>query len=167
MKRKELPLELQKIYDKEEVDVKVEDKKDEECASRKPVFYPFSGQGYRLGSATPKIVSKVQKDYEEAAADISPPVVVVNDLEPITNIQIWLADGRRIVQKFNVSSRISQVRDYIEKVQGYRESLPFILTTSLPLRELLDETLTLEEAHLQNAVLVQRLKKTTEPFSNL
>nr|XP_033793028.1 UBX domain-containing protein 2A isoform X3 [Geotrypetes seraphini]XP_033793029.1 UBX domain-containing protein 2A isoform X3 [Geotrypetes seraphini]XP_033793030.1 UBX domain-containing protein 2A isoform X3 [Geotrypetes seraphini] len=117
--------------------------------------------------ATPKIVSKVQKDYEEAAADISPPVVVVNDLEPITNIQIWLADGRRIVQKFNVSSRISQVRDYIEKVQGYRESLPFILTTSLPLRELLDETLTLEEAHLQNAVLVQRLKKTTEPFSNL
>ncbi|XP_029451863.1 UBX domain-containing protein 2A [Rhinatrema bivittatum] len=166
MKKGELPLELQKVYDKEEVDVKVEDKKDKECASRKPVFYPFSGQGYRLGSATPRIISKVQTGYEEAEMDRSLPVVVLSDLEPITNIQIWLADGRRIVQKFNVSSRISQVRDFIERVQGCGGNFPFTLTTSLPLRELLDETLTLEEAHLQNAVLVQRIQKTREPFSN-
>lgn len=39
-----------------------------------------------------------------------------------------------------------------------------MLTTSLPFRELQDETLTLQEAKLQNAVVVQRLRKTTEPF---
>lgn len=60
--------------------------------------------------------------------------------------------------------RISHVRDFITKYQGSEGSVPFTLTTSLPFRELRDETLTLEEAKLQNAVVVQRLRKTTEPF---
>jgi len=60
--------------------------------------------------------------------------------------------------------RISDVRDFVTKYQGSEGSVPFILTTSLPFRELRDETLTLEEAKLQNAVVVQRLRKTTEPF---
>lgn len=46
---RELPLELQGVFDKEEVDVRVEDKKNEVCMSTKPVFQPFSGQGHRLG----------------------------------------------------------------------------------------------------------------------
>lgn len=46
---RELPLELEGTFDKEEVDVKVEDKKNEVCMSTKPVFQPFSGQGHRLG----------------------------------------------------------------------------------------------------------------------
>lgn len=47
---RELPFELRKVFDKEEVDVKVEDKKDKVyLSSKKPVFHPFSGHGYRLG----------------------------------------------------------------------------------------------------------------------
>lgn len=49
IKKGELPLELEGTFDKEEVDVKVEDKKNEVCMSTKPVFQPFSGQGHRLG----------------------------------------------------------------------------------------------------------------------
>lgn len=60
--------------------------------------------------------------------------------------------------------RISHVRDFITKYQGSEGGVPFMLTTSLPFRELQDETLTLQEAKLQNAVVVQRLRKTTEPF---
>ncbi|XP_030167430.1 UBX domain-containing protein 2A isoform X2 [Lynx canadensis] len=100
IKKGELPLELQGIFDKEEVDVKVEDKKNEVCVSTKPVFQPFSGQGHRLGSATPKIVSKA-KSIEVENKNLS--VVQLNNLEPITNVQIWLANGKRIVQKFNIS----------------------------------------------------------------
>nr|XP_042704616.1 UBX domain-containing protein 2A isoform X2 [Chrysemys picta bellii] len=112
--------------------------------------------------ATPRIISKVKKDLE--AENKRPlPSVTLSNLEPVTNIQIWLADGERIVQKFNVSHRISHVRDFITKYQGSQGSVPFSLTTSLPFLELLDETLTLEEANLQNAVIVQRLQKT-EPF---
>ncbi|EOB06188.1 UBX domain-containing protein 4, partial [Anas platyrhynchos] len=165
VKKGELPFELRKVFEKEEVDVKVEDKKDEVyLSSKKPVFHPFSGHGYRLGSATPRIVSKVREDHQ-AAGDKRPlPVVPLNDLEPITNIQIWLADGERVIQKFNVSHRISHVRDFITKYRGSEGRVPFTLTTSLPFRELRDETLTLQEAKLQNAVVVQRLQKTTEPF---
>ncbi|KAM9195837.1 UBX domain-containing protein 2A isoform 1-T2 [Mergus octosetaceus] len=165
IKKGELPFELRKVFEKEEVDVKVEDKKDEVClSSKKPVFHPFSGHGYRLGSATPRIVSKVREEHQ-AAGDKRPlPVVPLNDLEPITNIQIWLADGERVIQKFNVSHRISHVRDFITKYRGSEGRVPFTLTTSLPFRELRDETLTLQEAKLQNVVVVQRLQKTTEPF---
>ncbi|EMP34247.1 Major facilitator superfamily domain-containing protein 2B [Chelonia mydas] len=102
VKKGELPIELQKTFD--EVDVNVEDKKDEVYVLKKPIFHPFSGQGYRLGSATPRIISKVKKDLE--AENKRPlPSVTLSDLEPVTNIQIWLADGERIVQKFNVSHR--------------------------------------------------------------
>nr|XP_033694846.1 UBX domain-containing protein 2A isoform X2 [Tursiops truncatus] len=103
IKKGELPLELQGVFDKEEVDVKVEDKKNEVCMSTKPVFQPFSGQGHRLGSATPKIVSKAKTIEVENKNKLS--TVPLNSLEPITNIQIWLANGERIVQKFNISHR--------------------------------------------------------------
>ncbi|KFV94568.1 UBX domain-containing protein 2A [Eurypyga helias] len=165
IKKGELPFELQKVFDKEEVDVKVEDKKDKVyLSSKKPMFHPFSGHGYRLGSAAPRIISKVIDDHQRAGNKRRLPLVPLNDLEPVTNIQIWLADGERIIQKFNVSHRISHVRDFITKYQGSEGSIPFTLTTSLPFRELRDETLTLEEAKLQNAVVVQRPQKTMEPF---
>uniref|UniRef100_A0A2K6FLA8 UBX domain protein 2A n=1 Tax=Propithecus coquereli TaxID=379532 RepID=A0A2K6FLA8_PROCO len=111
-KKQELPSELQGIFNKEEVDVKVEDKKNEVCVSTKPVFQPFSGQGHRLG-------------------------------------------------------RVSHIKDFIEQYQGSQRSPPFSLATALPFLKLLDETLTLEEADLQNAVIIQRLQKTAEPFIKL
>ncbi|KAM6221565.1 UBX domain-containing protein 2A [Rhynchocyon petersi] len=163
IKKGELPLELQGIFDKEEVDVKVEDKKNEVCMSTKPVFQPFSGQGHRLGSATPKIVSKTKSAEVENKNSLSA-AVPLNSLEPITNIQIWLANGKRIIQKFNISHRVSHIKDFIEKYQGSQRSPPFSLATALPFLRLLDETLTLEEADLQNAVIIQRLQKTSEPF---
>ncbi|XP_013925734.1 PREDICTED: UBX domain-containing protein 2A [Thamnophis sirtalis] len=162
IKKGELPHELQKICDKEEVDVKVDDKKDELYTSPKAVFHPFSGAGYRLGSATPRIISKVKKKGEET--EKRKPTVVLNNSEPITRIQIWLADGARIVQNFNISHRVSHIRDFIMDYQRHQGKRPFTLTTSLPFQELLDESLTLEEANLKNAVVVQRLKNNTEPF---
>ncbi|KAK1333251.1 hypothetical protein QTO34_006792 [Cnephaeus nilssonii] len=165
IKKGELPLELQGTFDKEEVDVKVEDKKHEVCVATKPVFQPFSGQGHRLGSATPKIISKTKSIEVEKKNNLS--TVPLNNLEPITNIQIWLASGKRIVQKFNMSHRISHIKDFIKKYQGSQRSPPFSLATALPYLRLLDEALTLEEADLQNAVVIQRLHKTTEPFREL
>lgn len=165
IKKGELPLELQGTFDKEEVDIKVEDKKHEVCVSTKPVFQPFSGQGHRLGSATPKIISKAKNIDVEKKNNLS--AVPLNHLEPITNIQIWLASGKRIVQKFNLSHRISHIKDFIEKYQGSQSSPPFSLATALPFLRLLDETLTLEEADLRNAVIIQRLQRTTEPFREL
>ncbi|XP_023612217.1 UBX domain-containing protein 2A isoform X2 [Myotis lucifugus] len=115
--------------------------------------------------ATPKIISKSKSIEVEKKNNLS--TVPLNNLEPITNIQIWLASGKRIVQKFNMSHRISHIKDFIEKYQGSQRSPPFSLATALPCLRLLDEALTLEEADLQNAVIIQRLHRTTEPFRGL
>ncbi|XP_075413163.1 UBX domain-containing protein 2A [Tenrec ecaudatus] len=165
IKKGELPLELQGAFDKEEVDVQVEDKRHEVCTSTKPVFQPFSGQGHRLGSATPKIVCKAKSSAVDGEDGVS--AVPLDHREPITSVQIWLANGERIIQKFNTSHRVSHVKDFIEKSQGSQRSAPFSLATALPVLRLLDEALTLEEADVHNAVVIQRLQRTAEPFGGL
>lgn len=159
VRKGELPSELQRTFEKEEVAVNVEDRKSEEFSVKKKQVDAFSGKGYRLGSATPKVIHKGVNDEE-----LSFPAVELNELEPSTNIKIWLADGKRIVQKFNTSHRISDVRQFLESMPCKPEKLPFKLATSFPLCDILDETITIQDAHLHNAVLVQRLQKTTEPF---
>ncbi|XP_074141452.1 UBX domain-containing protein 2A isoform X2 [Sminthopsis crassicaudata] len=154
IRKGELPLELQGMFDKEEVDVKVEDKKKEVYVSKKPPFQPFSGLGHRLGSATPRIVSRASGGDSGHPKPLSS--VPLNPSEPITSVQIWLADGKRLVQRFNVSHRVSHVRDFIRRYEGPQRSRPFALVTALPGLRLLDDALTLEEAQLQNAVVIQR-----------
>uniref|UniRef100_H9H5Z5 UBX domain protein 2A n=1 Tax=Monodelphis domestica TaxID=13616 RepID=H9H5Z5_MONDO len=58
IRKGELPSELRGRFSQEEVAVRVEDKKEQVFVPRKPAFAPFSGRGHRLGSATPRIVSK-------------------------------------------------------------------------------------------------------------
>lgn len=73
----------------------------------------------------------------------------------------------KTVQRFNISRRVSHIKDFTENTKDLRESLPpppFALVTALPFLRLLDEMLTLEEAVLQNAAIIQRLQITSEPF---
>ncbi|KAG8580114.1 hypothetical protein GDO81_007146 [Engystomops pustulosus] len=109
--------------------------------------------------ATPKVITKATDGDEESL-----PTVQLNPQEPLTKVKIWLHDGKRIVQEFNTTHRISDVRSFVEGVPCKAEKMPFILATSFPLRDLLDEAVTLQDAGLQNAVLVQRLQKISQPF---
>lgn len=61
-------------------------------------------------------------------------------------------------------NRIIDVQDFVARSQ--RSCPPFILTTSLPFRELSDKDLSLEEADLANAVIVQRPLNTEAPFGH-
>ncbi|KAM6992190.1 UBX domain-containing protein 2A isoform 2-T2 [Tautogolabrus adspersus] len=60
--------------------------------------------------------------------------------------------------------RITDVHDFVARSQ--RSCPPFVLTTSLPFRELNDKDLSLEEADLANAVIVQRPLNTQAPFGH-
>lgn len=60
--------------------------------------------------------------------------------------------------------RITDVQDFVARCQ--RTCPPFILTTSLPVRVLSDKELSLEEADLANAVIVQRPLNTQAPFGH-
>uniref|UniRef100_A0A8B9KTQ3 UBX domain protein 2A n=1 Tax=Astyanax mexicanus TaxID=7994 RepID=A0A8B9KTQ3_ASTMX len=111
----------------------------------------------------PRVVARSRSIHEDCSVPPVPPVPVDESL-PITSLQIWLADGRRLVQRFNLTHRISDVQDFVEKAQC--TSSPFILTTSLPFRELTEGGLSLEEADLTNAVIVQRPLNTQAPFGH-
>ncbi|XP_028808870.1 UBX domain-containing protein 2A [Denticeps clupeoides] len=162
IKRGELPSELEGRAEEEELEVNVEDMKDEMYVPRKKIFYPFTGRGYRLGSVAPQVVARSLSVHEDAS-EPPMPVVEVDDEQPLTSLQIWLADGRRLVQKFNLAHKISDVEDFVEQTQS--TSFPFILTTSLPFRELTNKELSLEEADIVNAVIVQRpLNPEADPF---
>ncbi|KAM4042897.1 UBX domain-containing protein 2A [Anomaloglossus baeobatrachus] len=165
MKKGELPPELHKTFAKKELSVNVEDRKGEEYSIRKKRVDPFSGQGHRLGSATPSVITKAANGLENGE-DESLPSVELDAGEPATNIKIWLSDGKRIVQRFNTTHRISDVRSFVERIPCKSEKIPFTLATSFPLQDLLDETITIQEARLQNAVVVQRVPKSTKPFTD-
>ncbi|ROL52459.1 UBX domain-containing protein 2A [Anabarilius grahami] len=70
-------------------------------------------------------------------------------------------DSRERVQD---DTWISDVQHFVEQAQT--TDAQFILTTSLPFRELRDESQSLEEADLANAVIVQRPLNTQAPFGH-
>ncbi|XP_061899561.1 UBX domain-containing protein 2A [Entelurus aequoreus] len=163
IKRGELPAEWESRAEEEELEVNVEDLTEEAYVPKKKVFHPFSGRGYRLGSVAPRVVARSPSVHEDGE---SPPIpmVTLDHALPVTSLQIWLADGRRLVQRFNLSHRIVDVQDFVARCQ--RNCPPFVLTTSLPLRELNNKELSLHEADLSNAVIVQRPLDTQAPFGH-
>uniref|UniRef100_A0A2I3S9I9 NSFL1 cofactor p47 n=1 Tax=Pan troglodytes TaxID=9598 RepID=A0A2I3S9I9_PANTR len=110
-----------------------------------------------LLSTAPQVLSTsspAQQAENEAKASSS---ILIDESEPTTNIQIRLADGGRLVQKFNHSHRISDIRLFIVDARPAMAATSFILMTTFPNKELADESQTLKEANLLNAVIVQRL----------
>lgn len=83
----------------------MEDHRDEDFVKPKGAFKAFTGEGQKLGSTAPQILhasSPAQQAENEAKASSS---ISIDDSQPTTNIQIRLADGGRLVQKFNHSHR--------------------------------------------------------------
>lgn len=163
IKRGELPTELESRAEEEELEINVEDLTEEAYVPRKKAFHPFSGRGYRLGSVAPRVLVRSPSVHEDGSPPV--PMVTLDHTLPVTSLQIWLADGRRLVQRFNLSHRISDVHDFVRRTQ--RKCPPFVLTTSLPCRELDEAELSLAEADLANAVIVQRPLNAQPPFGHL
>lgn len=84
---------------------------------------------FSLFSTAPQVLSTsspAQQAENEAKASSS---VLINESEPTTNIQIRLADGGRLVQKFNHSHRylISAVFGFLAVSQTSAHLQPILL----------------------------------------
>ncbi|XP_015264285.1 PREDICTED: NSFL1 cofactor p47 [Gekko japonicus] len=157
IRRGEVPAELRRLARGGQVNLDLEDHRDEDFAKPKGSFRAFTGEGQKLGSTAPQVMgssSPAQEAENEAKASSS---VDIDESEPTTNIQIRLADGGRLVQKFNHSHRIRDIRLFIVDARPAMAATGFILMTTFPNKELSDEDQTLKEANLLNAVIVQRL----------
>ena len=130
-------------------------KKDEDYQEpEKPKYNAFQGQGRTLdggGGAGASIAAAAAtfgaaSEGEWEGADAS---------KPTTSIQIRLADGSRMVAKFNHTQTISDIRRFI-RASRPEATGAYMLMTSFPSAQIEDEGRTIEEAGLLNAVIIQK-----------
>ncbi|XP_077500316.1 NSFL1 cofactor p47-like isoform X4 [Amblyomma americanum] len=156
----EIPRQLLQEADGAEVNLNMEDHRHEQfTAPARAKVAPFVGQGHRLGTVTPTLSRPacVSPPAEHAEADAKK-AINLDDSLPTTNIQIRLSDGTRLVARMNHSHTIGDIRRYIVTARPEYEAATFILLTTFPHKELADDKVTLKDANLLNAVIVQRLK---------
>ncbi|XP_059166530.1 NSFL1 cofactor p47-like isoform X2 [Physella acuta] len=151
--RGEVPHDLIREAKGGEVNLDMEDHRAEEYVKPKHSVKAFSGAGHMLGSPTPTVIRSTPQ-----AGDRLPPTVEIDADKPVTNIQLRLADGQRMVVKLNHSNTISDIRHHIIQLYPQYAERSFSLMTTFPNKELVDESQTLEQANLLNAVVVQKLK---------
>ncbi|XP_069813655.1 UBX domain-containing protein 2B isoform X2 [Dendropsophus ebraccatus] len=157
VKRGEIPLELQWMVHGGQVSLDMEDHQDQEYVKPRLKFKAFSGEGKKLGSLTPEIISTPSSPEEEHKPFLNAEVQL-DEHVPTTKIQIRLADGSRLIQRFNLSHRISDIRQFIIQSRSDFAQTDFVLVTTFPNTELTDEDQTLEEADILNTVILQRIK---------
>jgi UBX domain-containing protein 1 len=170
--RNEIPAELRK-QGKSMVHVNVEDHLSEDYVKRVPKFKAFAGSGHTLGSPTPptsedatvpnmaaaaatssESVTSTKEDNEARAAS----ALNLNQSEPTTMVSIRLADGSRISSRFNLTHTVQDIRQYIATARPEYTGRPFLLLTTFPNKELVNPADTIQQAGLQNAAILQRLK---------
>ncbi|KAM3839697.1 UBX domain-containing protein 2B [Vipera latastei] len=157
VKRGEIPAELQRLVHGGQVNLDMEDHQEQEYVRPRLKFKAFSGEGQKLGSLTPEIVSTPSSPEEENKPFLDA-TVPIDDAVPTTKIQIRLADGSRLIQRFNQTHRITDIRNFIVQSRPLFATTDFVLLTTFPHKELTDESLTLQESDILNTVILQQLK---------
>ncbi|XP_012272313.1 NSFL1 cofactor p47 [Orussus abietinus] len=161
IKRGEIPMEIRREVQGAEVRLDMEDHRHEEYVPPKVKVKAFTGKGHMLGSPSPATVGMtVPTDPADQAANETQAKreLNLNTADPMTTIQIRLADGSNVRAQFNLTHTIGDVRRYITTMRPQYASRDFSLLTTYPTKELSDEGKTIEEAGLQNSALMQRLK---------
>ncbi|KAK4029343.1 hypothetical protein OUZ56_022342 [Daphnia magna] len=163
IKRGEVPMELIRESRGREVHLQMEDHRTEEFISKKTRFQAFGGEGQVLGNPAPSV------SQNTASSSVNPTDLAsceqkaktelnLVESEPVTNVQIRLADGSRLIGRFNNSHTVGQVRQYITTARPQYSGQPFALLTTYPSQELKEDSTTLKDASLLGATIMQRLK---------
>ncbi|KAG9019864.1 hypothetical protein FRB90_003455 [Tulasnella sp. 427] len=131
-------------------------------------FNVFEGQGNRLGSPLPGGANPTSQQVpgsfpsEGSSSRISQSTgslstkFEVDMSAPNTSVQIRLADGTRLVARMNLTHTVGDIRGFINASSPGQSSTPYTINTTFPNRVLDDDSLTIEQAKLQNSVIVQR-----------
>lgn len=162
--RNEIPAELRK-QGKGMVHVNVENHLEEEYVKRAPKFKAFTGSGHTLGSPAPEVsttsptsaapTSSESNAENEARATSD---LKLNEGEPSTMISIRLTDGSRLSSRFNLTHTVQDIRQFIITSRPQYLGRNFMLLTTFPNKELVNPADTIQQAGLQNAAILQRMK---------
>lgn len=161
--RGEIPAELIEMGSMVSVDV--EDHRQEDFKRKIKKVQTFRGSGHTLGSPAPNIVETKSVTDEVADAPSNEDSeknareqLNVKTDQPVTQLQIRLADGSKITSQFNLTHTVGDIRNFIETARPQYAHRTFVLVSSFPTKEIDDDTATIEKAGLQNAAIMQRMK---------
>ncbi|KAL9649982.1 hypothetical protein ABK040_003100 [Willaertia magna] len=131
----------------EEVVVNLINKKTENWSPPPKVFKSFEGSGKSLGGSSSSSSSIAIKE---------PPKFEVDPNKPTTSLQIRMADGTRLVGKFNTTHTVGDIRNFIKK--SIVKPVAFDIMTNFPNKVLTNDSETIEQAGLKGATILQKLK---------
>lgn len=147
----------------------LKDNRHEDYVKRSAPFRAFVGSGQTLGSPAPNVVQSGSgvaassapaanpadnaENEKRAAAELA-----VDEAQPVTTLQIRLADGSRLTARFNQTHTVENVRQYVARARPQYATQSFALLTTFPSKELTDGAQSLKDAGLLNAAIMQRLK---------
>uniref|UniRef100_A0A1A9X3S0 Uncharacterized protein n=1 Tax=Glossina brevipalpis TaxID=37001 RepID=A0A1A9X3S0_9MUSC len=144
------------------VHVDVEDHRQEDYKKNNSAVKLFKGSGHALGSPVPVVTENIEPNAEIGNGahneDDAKEKLKLDSTQPITTLQIRLADGTRLAAQFNLSHTVGDILNYIQTARPQYAERNFILVSSFPTRELSDTDETIEAAGLKNAAIMQRLK---------
>lgn len=120
-------------------------------------FKAFVGSGRSLGAQSSSSASSSSSSSTVTKPTTSTPTLKfeVDPNQPTTSLQIRLADGGRLVGKFNLNHTIGHIRQFI---RNSKPSGDFDIMTQFPNKVLTDDHLTIEEAGLKGAAIIQKMK---------
>jgi UBX domain-containing protein 1 len=131
----------------DDVDVELIDKKGEAWKDTPKPFKAFADQGHSLSASS--------SSSSSSRAPVKGRLATVDANVPTTSLRVTLQDGSKLMVKLNHSHTIADLRAHIEASKPTGKA--FELRTIAPATLLENDTLTLKEANLLNAALVQRL----------
>jgi len=146
-----VPKELN-VGHRQEIDIELINKKEEDFKVSTGLRNPFSGPGQILSGTATTMIPSTKGNTSIDRKAIEPPLV--DESLPVTSVQIRLQDGSRIVGRFNHSHTISDIRQFLDATRPCK--FAYQLMTSFPQKVFLDESQTIASAGLANAMVIQK-----------
>eukprot|EP00850_Spirogloea_muscicola_P003667 SM000015S01167 [mRNA] locus=s15:124868:126493:- [translate_table: standard] len=177
--RGECPRELEPAERSTPVHVNLVKKDEDWEAPQEPKYVAFGGTGRTLGQAAAEQPAAVAAPAANDRAAMAAPAsksssgnqpsqgkqpdlrtaaaagIVIDGSQPVTSVQVRLADGARLVARFNHGHTVGDVRRFVEAARPVHGAFS-LQAMSFPPRVLADDSLTIVEAGLINSVIIQK-----------
>ncbi|KAH8517865.1 hypothetical protein H0E87_005685 [Populus deltoides] len=157
IKRSECPKELEPLDRGTQVHLDLMRREENYSEPEKPLV-SFQGVGRALGSSSETTVPAASEPTVASlkAAPVPTPGLVLDSSSPTTSIQLRLADGTRMVSRFNLNHSIRDIRAFIEASRPGGASNYQLQTMGFPPKQLTDPDQTIEEAGIASSVVIQK-----------
>ncbi|GMP53897.1 hypothetical protein CsSME_00019220 [Camellia sinensis var. sinensis] len=157
IRKSECPKELEPTNRKTAVHVSLM-RKEENYPIPEKHHISFQGMGRTLGSTSS--AASTEPAVAPTSLNTAPPPsngLVVDDTLPSTSVQLRLADGTRMVSRFNYHHTIRDIHAYIDASRPDRVSTYQLQTVGFPPKQLTDLDQSIEQAGLANSVVIQKM----------